>query len=151
MSRTDCERSLAQAGALAALLLAFPATAEAQYEGQVRNQLHAIQTVAESADYRRTHEYQIDRLSHDRVVAFNVTLREGWDYQIASVCDLDCTDLDLEVYDEYENLIGADHERDDMPIVAVEPLWTGRFTIRVRMHACSSEPCYFGVGVFGKL
>ncbi|MEE9207788.1 MAG: hypothetical protein V3U67_05325 [Gemmatimonadota bacterium] len=150
MLKTGYERSLAQAGALVALFLAFPATAEAQYEGQVRNQLHAIQTVAESADYRRTHEYQIDRLSGDRVVAFNVTLREGWKYQIASVCDIDCTDLDIEVYDEHQNLIGADHETDDMPIVAVEPLWTGRFTIRVRMHACSNEPCYFGVAVFGK-
>ncbi len=150
MCKIGCERLLAQAGALAALLLAVPSAAQAQYEGQIRNQLHAIQTVAESADYRRTHEYQIDRLQHDRVVAFNVTLREGWEYQIASVCDNDCTDLDLEIYDEHENLIDADHEVDDMPIVGVEPLWTGRFTIRVRMHACSSEPCYFGVGVFGK-
>ncbi|MEN8145121.1 MAG: hypothetical protein ABFS14_09240 [Gemmatimonadota bacterium] len=150
MLKTGFKGSLAQAGALAALSLMLPLTAAAQYQGQVRTQLNAIQTVAESADFYRTHEYQIDRLPDDRGVAFTVTLREGIQYQIASVCDRDCTDLDLEIYDEHGNLIDADHEADDLPVVGVEPLWTGRFTIRVSMHACTSEPCYFGVGVFGK-
>jgi len=51
-------------------------------------------------------------------------------------------------YDDSGNLLDDDTETDDVPIVNVVPRWTGRFRVTVKMHACSTNPCAFGLAVF---
>jgi hypothetical protein len=65
-------------------------------------------------------------------------------------CDEDCSDIDLYLEDENGNEIDSNVSTDDVPIIECRPAWSGRFQIRVRMYECSVEPCYFGVGVFGR-
>jgi hypothetical protein len=75
----------------------------------------------------------------------NVTLRSGYDYTFAGACDDDCDDLDLQLYDEYWNLIDEDMLADDVPIVTVSPSWTGVFHVKVIMASCYIEPCRYAV------
>lgn len=72
-------------------------------------------------------------------------------YEIWAVCDTDCSDLDLELVDLYGDPVASDVESDDVPTVHVAPTPTRtRFRLRVSMVNCSSSPCWYGVGVFGR-
>ncbi len=68
----------------------------------------------------------------------NVTAEAG--AVIEAVCDADCSDLDLVLYDYYtEEIVASDVLVDAAPYV-VAP-YSGDFTLEVRMVSCSIEPC----------
>lgn len=130
--------------------IAASAFAQQEYVGQVRAQLDGTRRLMADEGYEKTHDYRIGDLANGRSDSFTVTLRKGWEYVLTSVCDNDCSDLDIKVFDENNNQIAEDKEVDDAPIVEVTPKWTGQFRIQVTMYQCSDDPCYFGLAVFGK-
>ncbi|HEY2824813.1 MAG TPA: hypothetical protein VGI83_04640, partial [Gemmatimonadales bacterium] len=77
-----------------------------------------------------------------------VTLSPGVEYAILGVCDQDCSDIDLKLYDDADNEIGSDFEKDDHPIVRVTPIRQGRFKVHIYMATCAHDPCFYGVGVY---
>jgi hypothetical protein len=81
---------------------------------------------------------------------FNITLRAGGDYRVVGVCDNDCRDLDMRIFDQNANLIAENTDRDDMPIVTSQPRWTGPFAVEVTMYHCAAAPCYFAFNVYGR-
>lgn len=109
-----------------------------------------MQAKLEGSAFVPTHNFRIDHLYNNGSDFFTVELRRGWEYVLVSTCDRDCSDVDIKLYDENNNLIAEDNKADDLPVVRVTPRWTGRFRVQVRMHRCSVGPCYYGVGVFGK-
>ena len=133
----------------AAFLVTLTPTAQAQYTAQVRRQLDAAGSTLSREGYSRSHDYEIDNLDDDAEDSFTLTLTQGREYAIVGACDNDCSDIDFWLYDENDNLVDSDTSTDDIPIVRVTPRWTGTFRIRVKMFACSAEPCYYGIGVFG--
>jgi hypothetical protein len=62
---------------------------------------------------------------------FTLTFRGGEDAVVAIDGD-NTSDLDLYVYDENGNLIGADTDGSDLCVVRFHPRWTGPFRIEVR-------------------
>ncbi len=72
-----------------------------------------------------------------------VSLNAGWDYRILGVCDQDCADLDLTLFDQAGVLISQDTSTDDHPLLQSQPAWNGPFTIQVTMYNCSVPPCYY--------
>ncbi len=130
--------------------LAQTAHAQSQWEDQVRSQLNLVMTFAESVGWQRTHDFFIGSLRDDESDTFTGDFEEGWEYRIVSFCDEDCTDIDLYLTDENDNEIDEDVSTNRVPIIECEPAWTGEFNIRVRMYECEVEPCYFGIGVFGR-
>ena len=119
------------------------------FTSQVQNQLIVIARRL-NGSYRPTHKPAIDRMEDGTNDDFTVSLRSGKRYAIVGVCDEDCDDLDLHVYDSNGNLIASDTDNDDVPVVQINPRWTGSFTVRAEMAGCSSNPCYYGVGFFGR-
>lgn len=138
---------------LSGILFTQAQTASAQatneYEDQVILQLNAMADVLAESDFTSTHDYVVEELNGNAEDAFSVTLDEGVTYLIASVCDEDCSDVDIKLYDENDNLISLDESTDDVPIAEVTPAWTGEFTIEVHMYECTADPCFYGIGVFG--
>ncbi|HRD73457.1 MAG: hypothetical protein E6Q42_05380 [Dechloromonas sp.] len=133
--------------------LALPATAVAgdeEYVDVVQSQLDAVKDFAERKGYEGTHNEHIDRLGQGASDDYTFQLQEGRDYLIVSVCDQDCSDLDLTLYDENNNEIATDTSTDDAPVVEVSPRWSGKFRLNVTMYACSNAPCYYGISVMGK-
>ena len=65
-----------------------------------------------------------------------------------AVCDQDCGDVDLRLFDPYGNEVDSDVGTDDWPIVSITPQFKGTYQVRVVMARCSDHPCYYGVGVF---
>lgn len=79
-----------------------------------------------------------------------VYLRAGNYYEICAVCDNDCEDLDIKLYDGFGNLVAEDESTDDFPMVFCNVISSGYFTIKVIMADCSNEPCSYGVAAFVK-
>jgi hypothetical protein len=131
-------------------LFSTTALAQVQYENQVRFQLDVIKALTEEKGFEKTHNYKIDKLKNSGTDNFYLTLRKGWEYLLVSACDKDCTDIDIRIFDENDNLIVEDLKRDDLAAVKVTPKWTGEFRIQVTMYRCYDSPCYYGIGVFGK-
>lgn len=84
-------------------------------------------------------------LDHGYYRVHNITLRSGVEYTFVGACDRDCSDLDLQLFDENGNLIDEDLLADDVPVVTVVPDWTGRFHVKVIMARCSISPCGYTV------
>lgn len=131
-------------------LLAAPAHAQSDYEGQVRFQLNLVKTFAESTGWEQTHDFEIGSLHEGESDAFTGTFHDGWEYRIVSFCDADCTDVDLYLRDEYDDEIDSDVSTNDVPIIRCRPSRTEEYTVQLNMYECSAEPCYFGIGVFGR-
>lgn len=134
-----------------AFALAVSAVASAnEYETVVRAQLEAIKDVAGGEGFRRAFDDHYDLLENQARDEYTFELRSGREYFIASVCDQDCSDIDLKLFDENDNVIAEDDSEDDAPIVKVTPRWSGKFRLGVTMYDCASEPCYYGITVMGR-
>jgi hypothetical protein len=72
-------------------------------------------------------------------------LEAGRDYALVGVCDGDCSDMDLELYDQAGNEIDSDLEYDDVPVVRVTADRSGAYRLVVGMVTCTNEPCYWAV------
>ncbi len=136
---------------IALIGLSMSATSFAvDYTQQVANQLMLIKLAGVAGGWVSTHNDRVSRLRHRGTDSFTLTLRKGLSYKLVSVCDNDCSDLDLTLYDENYNVISRDNDSSSTPIVEVTPKWTGTFHLQVRMYACSNNPCYYGISTFGK-
>lgn len=137
---------------LAGAVLAAPAAAQArdsQWERQVSYQLNRYGDALSDKGYQLTHEIKHGSLDDDESEYFSVELDAGRSYALLGVCDADCTDLDLRLYDGSGTEVDADIETDDYPVVEVRPRRTARYRVKVIMATCSTSPCFYGVGVYG--
>ena len=132
------------------IVWASEASAQERYVKQVRAQLESIQEKLADDEFERTHSFKIDKLPADGSDTFSLTLKKETDYVLVSACDADCSDLDIKVYDENDNEVAQDTTVDDLAMVSVTPRWTGQFRIEITMFSCDDDPCYYGIGVFGR-
>ncbi|MBD1848839.1 hypothetical protein H6F87_02245 [Cyanobacteria bacterium FACHB-502] len=131
------------------LLLPKPAQANS-YTEQVARQLVEATILAGHRNIPPTHEPQIQTLRDGRSSVMTLNLRSGASYRLVGVCDADCADLDLKLYDQNGNLISSDIAADSTPIISVVPRWSGQFYLQVDMANCQANYCYYGIGVFGQ-
>jgi len=137
---------------LVALAFLAPASASAQdeWEAQVRSLIRESAKQFEADGYQLTHEIFTGSLADDASGTVTLQLEIGMKYYIVGACDTDCSDLDLVLYDGAGNQVDSDMLVDDFPIVEVTPSRSGTFTVQVQMAACSVAPCRYGLGAFGK-
>lgn len=135
---------------IASALTVAGGVAANEYEEVVRAQLEAIKDVSKREGFRQTFTDHYDLLGNQASDNYTFQLKSGSDYFIAAVCDQDCSDIDLKLFDENENLVAEDTTEDGAPIVQVTPRWSGKFRLEVTMYDCSSAPCYYGVSVLGR-
>ena len=74
----------------------------------------------------------------------------GYEYQIVGVCDRDCSDLDIRLFDGNGGVIAEDTTTTSQPNVGVIPATSGTFTVQVHMYACTVAPCYYAVALYGR-
>lgn len=77
-------------------------------------------------------------------------LYPGYDYRVVGVCDRDCADLDLVLYDANGAPVTQDTSTTSQPVLAVQPGYAGNFTLQVQMYNCSVAPCYYAVALYGR-
>lgn len=120
------------------------------FKAEVGTRLIAINDRLGLDGYELSHEPYLGQLEENTQESISIVLAAGSFYAIIGVCDSDCQDMDIAVYDQNGNLVGSDTETDNIPVVEVSPQWDGPFSIQVSMPTCSASYCYYGVGVFGQ-
>lgn len=131
-------------------LVATTAHAQDQWERVVRSQLQQVGSASEGRGYQMDHEIYMGRLDDDATTNLTLNLDAGKAYEIWGVCDQDCSDIDMVLYDDNNNEIDSDLLTDDKPLVEVTPRHSGGFRIKVTMATCRVNPCRYGVGVWSK-
>jgi hypothetical protein len=121
-----------------------------EYVYEVGKQLERALLASGLRGYSLTHEPVIDALDHGRSDYITLNLRAGTSYGIIGVCDRDCRDLDIALYDDRGNLIASDLQDDDIPVITINPSRIRTYRVRVDMANCDTSACYYGIGVFGQ-
>lgn len=121
-----------------------------RFERQVRQQLdNAAQKLGKDG-FELTHQIHTGELRQDQQEEVRIELDRGRAYVVVGVCDNDCKDVDLKLFDPRGREIDSDVQRDDYPAVAVEPDRTDKYTVRAIMATCTASPCRYGFGVFSR-
>ena len=66
---------------------------------------------------------------------------------IVAECDMDCSDIDMWLYDANGAVVDEDQLEDDIPVLQVTPTSSANYSVRIQMFACSIEPCGFEITV----
>lgn len=136
---------------LVAVFLAAPAQAQDnRFEEQVAFQMSIVESFANSVGYEMTHDILFSALDEGESETFTVDVRAGFDYRMLALCDEDCTDIDVYLEDASGNALDQDVSLNDAPVVSMTARTDEQVRLRVRMYECSTEPCFFGVAIFGR-
>ncbi len=113
---------------------------------QLRRQALALGLLAGGAV---TEPYQpfIRSLRQGSYQDISYRLTKGTTYVMTGACDVDCGDIDFELWSS-DSKIKTDYAADDHPVIFFTPPWTGTYILRAKMVECSAEPCRFGVGIY---
>ena len=137
---------------LVVAVLLVPAAAAAQNEWQrtVRNQVSEHGDFLSNRGYTMSGDVFDGNLRNNYYEDLTIKLQPGTSYAFLGVCDGDCHDIDLRLFDADGDEVTSDVGTDDWPVVSVTPSFTGTYTLRVVMANCSNNPCYYGIGVYKK-
>jgi hypothetical protein len=124
-----------------------------RWREQIKSQLDKQASTASGSGLSRTFDYVIDSIGADTAEkkhSKSLYLYRGTLYLFAGVCDEDCTDLDIKIFDTSGKEIASDATVDSLPTVIVKPTATGNYTVEIKMYKCGKFPCWYGLGVFSK-
>lgn len=135
---------------VAALGCAAVSEAQAQnsFQQQVRNQLNRAAQSLVQRGYHADREPITGSLNDDARENYMIQLQGGVAYALVGVCDNDCTDVDLRIWDGNGNKLDEDILTDDTPVLEFTATTTGQYRVSVEMPTCNTNPCYWGFMVF---
>ena len=116
----------------------------------VEEQVASIKRLMSEKGYEVTHGITYGSLNDDEADSYDIDLDKGWDYKICAVCDGDCGDIDLCIFDDNGNQVDCDKQDDDLPILDVSPKYSAEFKLKIYMPECEIDPCKFSIMIFGR-
>lgn len=119
-----------------------------EWDAQVNTYLSDADEALSKMGFVRSHAIGSGALEARKNKRYNVQLDGRRRYAIVAVCDDDCSDIDLYLYDRFGDLKGRDIKNDDRPFVIIRPTVTTEYTVQVTMVSCSVGPCRFGVAIY---
>ena len=125
-------------------------SAPSSYEQQIMGRLAQAEQSFASQGFQQLAQPMSGQLPQGQMQNVPVTLNAGAEYRIIGVCDDDCSDFDLYLYDQNDNVVSQDNGADATPIVAATPQWNGPFTVQAVMHNCRVSPCYYALAIYGR-
>ena len=126
-----------------------PTTAE-DPQAIILQQLQSAQQAAAQQGFQLVGQPFSGNLSQGQSWNIPAELHAGYDYRVLGVCDRDCADLDLVVFDNNGAQIAQDTSTTNQPVVAVAPVYTANFTVQVQMYNCTVAPCYYAIALYGR-
>jgi hypothetical protein len=88
-------------------------------------------------------------LDQGETINYSFQLVAGRSYTILGVCDNDCSDLDITLYDPNGNQVAEDVLTDDKPVASVTARRSGRYRATISMASCSTGACFYAVAAYG--
>lgn len=136
--------------AVAALVTAFASSAHAQSsaDAQLRVQIDEAGEALAKRGYELLTGTQIGQIKDDGIMAIDIHLRAGAHYALVAVCDTNCADIDLVLYDAAGKEVAADVLDDDVPVLEYRAVENGTFKAHAVMADCKKDPCAYGLALF---
>ena len=122
---------------------------DAEWERIVVEQAAEVDELFKREGYEPSHDLQTGYMSTEESTTTRLDLEPG-EYVFVGVCDSDCEDLDLAVYNPSGTLVGSDDEDDDVPVVEIRVVSAGEYSFAASMASCQAETCFYGVRVLYK-
>lgn len=140
------------AGLAPLVLLAGPAAAQVPdpYARDLARKLAHAEVVLSENGYARAAGPFAGGLEQEHAQRRSIMLRAGQDYRIVGVCDERCHDLDMRLYDPHGRIVAQDVLEDDVPVIHVQPGFTGQHTIEAAMVRCEGSPCWYALNVYSR-
>ena len=135
---------------LALAAVAAGAAAQTQWEPQVNGYIKDAGKILEERGYTQTHDVYTGQLREGETDTLTLTLHTGTHYDLIGVCDNDCSAIDLRLFGADDQEVDSDVQTYDVPIVQATPSETMRYSLKVIMVTCKANPCWYGIGVYGK-
>lgn len=130
---------------------AQPAQSADYYQQQILARLsQAEQEIAAQGFQRMGNPYTGQLAQGQSQDITSLTLNVGAEFRVIGVCDADCNDLDLALYDGYGNEISRDNGAAATAVVGVIPTSSGTFGVQVHMYHCARAPCYYALVLYGR-
>lgn len=140
---------------VAALTLIAPSAAPpvqqnmSQWRGMAQSQIQGIwQQLKQEQGFGYAGDAVYGALEEEDDEYFEFEFVGHRDYVIVGICDNDCDDLDLLLYDRNDNVVASDMEIDDYPTLALPAGRSGVHYVEAAMAGCSVEPCFYAVQIF---
>jgi hypothetical protein len=116
----------------------------------ILSQLQQAQAAAAQQGFQQVGQPFSGSLAQGQSWNVPAELHAGYDYRVLGVCDRDCADLDLVVFDNNGVQVAQDTATSSQPVVAVAPAYTANFTVQVQMYNCTVAPCYYAIVLYGR-
>jgi hypothetical protein len=120
------------------------------YAQQILQRLGQVEQAFVSQGFQQVSQPVTGQLNVGEHQNWPVTMNVGYDYRIVGVCDNDCGNIDLVIYDENNVQVAQDVLADATPVATVAPQWTGPFTAQAVMQHCTVQPCYYALVLYGR-
>ncbi len=116
--------------------------------GDMDTRMRSFRTEYHTDGFAEAGQMETGALQEGQEIRFPVTLQEGLEYRVVGVCDNDCQDLDLILFDSRGAEVEADRLTDAIPILEFTPPSTGEYRVAASMVTCTIEPCAYQVAFF---
>jgi hypothetical protein len=128
-----------------------PVSGGVDHQAHMAAQLGQIAQTLGSQGFQQIGQPTVGSLNTSQTQNIPVQMMAGYQYYLAAVCDADCTDLDLALFDGYGNLAVQDNSVSATPMVPVASIsQSGNFTLQVQMFACNVQPCSYAAVLYGR-
>lgn len=131
------------------VMSASPAAAQRAPTDPIRAQVDAL-TRRMPAGLRLLREPWTGALAQGATADAWVDLAAGRTYDLIPVCDADCPDFALRLYDAAGAEVAHASDLDDLLILHYTPARTGRYRLGFEMLTCTAAPCRWGVAMYGR-
>jgi len=128
-----------------------PATGGEDPQAIILQQLQQAQAIAAQQGFQLVGQPFSGSLAQGQSWNVPAQLAVGYEYRVLGVCDRDCNDLDLVLFDSAGRQVSQDTSTNNQPVVAVQPAYNDNFTIQVQMYNCSIAPCYYALALYGRV
>ena len=136
--------------AAATVLLVSVVTAASVWERQVQEQIDEASYPFRQQGFHKVGQTWIDELQQDDDKYITLELNSNYEYIAIGVCDGDCSDLDLILYDGDDVRIANDVGTDVIPILSGSPDTDGDYYLAAVMVDCDADTCAFGVALYAR-
>ncbi|MEL7361747.1 MAG: hypothetical protein AAFN13_06720 [Bacteroidota bacterium] len=119
-----------------------------RYQRDIDRKLAVMDYLMSDRGFSRSHDHTIDFLYEGQRDGYTLNLDAGRTYHFMATCDEDCNDIDLRLYTYNGRLIQSNTRSDSLPIITFRPSYSGTYRIEADMYSCSTEPCYYGIGIY---
>lgn len=134
----------------AAVLFATPGLALAEeWTRTAQGELRFVELTLANGGWTLEREIHAEGLASGETGYTSLRLAGRSEYAIVALCDRDCGDVDLAIY-ENDVLAAEDCTESGLPLVTVTAQERTTFDTEVRMFNCARETCRYSVAVFSR-